>query len=123
MNREIKFRAWIENEKNQKGSSIMEYFIFNPKTKLDDYLLFHGAISLEMPIMQFTGLKDKNGKEIYEGDILEHNLWGKTQIIWEMGMFRGTETKSGIDVTLADQQLKRCRVIGNIYENKDLLKK
>lgn len=73
-------------------------------------------------LMQFTGLKDKNGEEIYEGDILKHDLWGLTQIIWEHGMFRGKNDKTEYDVTLADHQLQRSRVVGNIYENPDLLK-
>ena len=70
-----------------------------------------------------------NGKEIYEGDLIKHDLWGITEIVWEHGMFRGSNYENSknkkwnelIDVTLADHQLQRCRIIGNVFENKNLL--
>lgn len=80
-------------------------------------------------LMQYTGLKDKNGVEIYEGDIIKHNLWKiPVKVFWEYGGFMAQSVtgelgkKSYTDGTLYDMQLPKCRVIGNIYENPELLK-
>ena len=83
-------------------------------------------------IMQFTGLKDKNGKEIYEGDILEYardnNLGGMIREV------RAIEFKPNLGYRLGGAQFddnpggyvgglwnENILVIGNIYENPELL--
>jgi hypothetical protein len=64
-------------------------------------------------LMQFTGLKDKNGKEIYEGDILQQGLVSggvtKNVVEWQVNKF-------------SDSVLLTSEIIGNIYENPELLK-
>ena len=104
--REIKFRAWDKDLK-----------------KLTEPFYVGSQISMICePEMQYTGLKDKNGKEIYEGDILrddrvdEYNLY---EIKWnEYGTYAdGLEDEIWEDV--ANDYLE---VIGNIYENPELLK-
>ena len=110
--RQLKFRAW--DEKNKIMLAGIDPFA-QDKTKVK--------------IMQFTGLKDKNGKEIYEGDILtiERGLIGKKvsvicQVKWNVieGSF---ELISIEDNSLGYMdELGVCEVVGNIYENPELLK-
>lgn len=70
---------------------------------------------------QFTGLKDKNGKEIYEGDILGY--WGTTtwEVLWveKKCAFRFGNYVLNFPMT----ECIKKEVIGNIYENPELLKK
>ena len=67
---------------------------------------------LSAEVMQFTGLKDKNGKEIYEGDIVK-NIDRVFEVTFKDGYFSIIHNKKG---------LLYCEVIGNKYENSELLK-
>lgn len=111
MKREIKFRAWDVNgqENEQMINSIsVEYFTIK-EIKSNGFKL-----------MQFTGLYDKNGKEIYEGDILLHNNIKRT-VIFEKGAFV-LEQKNLTCVREWWNFAKYCEIIGNIYENPELIK-
>ena len=119
--REIKFRAWDKEERVMYGFDfdMVEDSIFPANSKhFEDY-----------EIMQYTGLKDKNGKEIYEGDILGY--WGEAS--WEVGFIDGEFCTIYHNISVpfrVDQKAFRLskklaiskKVIGNIWENKDLLK-
>lgn len=74
------------------------------------------------PIMQYTGLKDKNGKEIYEGDILKISMQGELQYNYFI-------VKNMWDLRIGLQEYdpymridKDIEIIGNIYENTNLIK-
>lgn len=83
-------------------------------------------------IMQYTGLKDKNGKEIYEGDILKYDVLGDDSLYeyltvsYDQGSWIAETNPKNIDSFLsvvATEGANDAEVVGNIYENPELLKK
>ena len=121
--RQIKFRAWRERYNSLGG----KMYSHKELLKLNDWdNLFHGK-SIFRKFQQFTGLRDKNGKEIYENDILK--LWLKnkplwiTNIFWSDDLFGWDLEEYGVKFTRDDWLFGdiEFEVIGNLYENSDLL--
>ncbi len=127
--REYKFRAW------DSWWGRMYYFDFTknieaaPDDELKGLWILHEegsvyAIQEKIKIMQFTGLHDKNGKEIYEGDIVT-GLFNHTDIIGHIiygsdaTFFIKRKGLYGIGLNNAEDWLE---VIGNIHNNPELLK-
>ena len=108
--REIKFRAWDAVNKKiigpfQVGSSLSEIW---------------------PPQMQYTGLKDRTGKEIYEGDIIERGAFGIiTKFPAERNIVTWLDSEAMFHITPGNESLwlEDIEIIGNIYENPELLKK
>ena len=138
--REIKFRAW-----NKKGV-YADTMVYQDGPDLDGVIYYTATVDgqdiyynfedimdeREFTLMQYTGLKDMNGVEIYEGDIvtdteylgevLFHDRW------YEVGMHSGKlawcvfDRRIGEYITLGDcDDEETWGIIGNIYENGDLL--
>lgn len=129
--RELKFRAWDNEEKRwllgyeyknlggfsmfgecmlfEEWSAILNRFILQQKDRTPS----------DLKLMQYTGLKDKNGKEVYEGDILKTDS-GLNQFVEyrnDMAMFV-CRFKNGASTNISVQ----WEIIGNIYENPELIK-
>ena len=108
----IKFRAFDDGK------------MIYPTGALSKLKRFIRIIREDAIIMQFTGLLDKNGKEIYEGDI---NQYGYIIKYWEeKALFGEYGTRNGIDydILMSYPIDSKSQIIkGNIYENRELLEK
>lgn len=119
MAREIKFRAY----RKDWGQ------IITPTAEELGTLIHHPDLNQDFVLMQFTGLKDKSGKEIYEGDIIQNSAKVTWWIEWDDGKARWAYRRGGISTQayprtwfgLTYSSAIKSEVIGNIYENPELL--
>ena len=113
--RTIKFRAWDESQKYmaKQGTPDLE--------TIQSFFFNFGDCQL----MQFTGLTDKNGVEIYEGDIVKVDIFTKNYcIVFGESKKWGASFQYKSDYSiyyLTENFAKDCVVVGNIYENPELL--
>lgn len=129
--REIRFRAWVKNDNGNYMSPVggidfntNNIMVYVPKPTADGDVDWDGdAVDGEnIILMQYTGLKDKNGKEIYEGDIINpaKAKYKDYRIIkWE-SVEDLEESYTGFDIY--PSYTKKFEVVGNIYENPELIK-
>ncbi len=126
MNREIKFRIWdIENKEMLKVQELdFEPTFYGGRIAIrpDQYNDYFDTE--DMILMQYTGLNDKNGKEIYEGDIVGDNKikwivkWNKHR----MGFSLYPTTKQLYDeMPINVENELGFKILGNIYDNPELL--
>ena len=110
--REIRFRAWHKKDKRMLK---VENILFQSETYINNVIPIN-----DVGLLQFTGVKDKNGNEIYEGDILRKvtTREGKKDFSETIKAVRWTPNRNGWNFTYGEQ----WEVIGNIYENPGLLK-
>lgn len=136
MERQFKFRAFCQVTKE------MKYFDFQTlHDKHDEFYSIHDVFVTSLKVMQYTGLKDKNGKEIYEGDIVTGNSFESSMlkhwnfdvedkpemyvIKYHHASFKTFDLKGRWVAVLnhhVSSMVEDLQVIGNIYENHELLK-
>ena len=114
--RPIKFRAWDTDKK-----------VMNPYvTIIEGMVLLTPAKPENQIVMEFTGLLDKNGNEIYEGDIVRYEFTDTVEVGvvgWNAERARwGFTSSDGVNYGISQQDIvKRAEFIGNIHENPDLI--
>jgi uncharacterized phage protein (TIGR01671 family) len=133
MNRQLKFRVWDKQNKNwdaelnegtygwdTEGITLNQFIEYITCARQDPY----PNQEKRFIIQQFTGLKDKDGKEIYEGDIVENDLitsksiqivqWDDGHGCFKLSCDSHLEMLTNTNITL--------KIIGNIFETPDLIK-
>lgn len=136
--REIKFRAWDScNERMVEPRNILK--INMSRLNQEPYLIVYlrkwmnpvreikevdKCYTNEFELMQYTGLKDKNGKEIYQGDIVK-TLYKVGQVKWcnKQGRYNVyLKNQYGVnEMSFTENMANACELLGNIYENSELI--
>ena len=126
--REIKFRVWIGNTKEmldvwEIDFNINQVIVGDDNEEIWSY--YYSGHKQDCDLMQFTGRIDKNGKEVFESDFLQ-DQHGVGEVVWldsRGGWAVSTENEGYFyPHSYGEYQLKNTEVIGNKYENPELLK-
>ncbi len=121
-----KFRAW---NKTYKEMGVVKRIRFDDEGNVATVLIRNRAFGSnaypkDLVLMQSTGLLDKSGKEIFEGDILKNNKY-ITSVFYEDGAycvkFRRTPNTTVIMNVISFIKKYKTRIVGNIYETPELL--
>lgn len=122
--REIKFRAW-----DKENKQMITYFDISSKgtvKKPTGIGLINTNKILDVILMQYTGLKDKNGNEIYEGDIIDLRIDDQAGNKHSIGYVEFDNKLLRYLISFIDgcawASFNNVKIIGNIYENPELVK-
>ena len=127
--REIKFRVWDKTFKMMLNPELVDIDFSEGKIEVTtDTLRYEEVYTDEIKdfvLMQYTNFKDKNGKEIYEGDILKIKIDVETinlYVKYDKGEYRLIGERKWGNSLYRYIDFCNVEVIGNIYENEDLIK-
>lgn len=114
--REIKFRAWDKINKEMFNVEVIDFQKREVYKEVVSYRKFN-----DVEVMQYTGLKDMRGKEIYEGDIvIQNNKRHRVIFDEENARFCIRDDEFELNVGFTNNNNERMEVVGNIYENSEL---
>jgi len=122
MSRVMKFRAWSEKER--------KYYYSDDRNQFpESWMFWRFVVRHNLPVEQFAGLHEKNGIEIYEGDVLRNHgdnnqvevVGGRARIITTSGHGDSSFT-AGVTYYSGYGDSSQIEVIGNIHENPELMK-
>lgn len=124
--REIEFRAWLKKHLKLVNVKRIDFeaqeIVYDEiDFEYEDVIREKTALFKDISLLEYTGLKDKNGVKIFEGDIVRCDDEICT-IVWdEQYLTYAVNFKEDGNTNLGDFDSKDLEVIGNIYENKELL--
>ncbi|MDR1695614.1 MAG: YopX family protein [Endomicrobium sp.] len=127
MSRQVKFRAWIKEQKEMLEvhwlNCILEKISSDDEHGVPHYYNFD-----EIELMQYIGLKDKNGKEIYEDDFVVYDgylykiIWLEDEACFKMEEVLKSHPENAEIFSIEEFGANSLIVDGNIYDNPELLK-